>query len=100
MGLFVRALRRITTDHFDVYFHLWRDGGADGLCEWRRWKKDEEDSWTTKISRKNKCKLSSKKVSFSKKLVLDSLVSKSRPKELSSVIKVGDLFCPVPVGDA
>jgi hypothetical protein len=52
VGLFVRALRRITTDHFDVYFHLWRDGGADWLREWRRWEKEEEDSWTTKISTK------------------------------------------------
>ena len=28
VGLLVRALKRITTDHFDIYFHLWRDGGA------------------------------------------------------------------------
>ncbi|GJM96549.1 hypothetical protein PR202_ga13394 [Eleusine coracana subsp. coracana] len=26
VGLFVRALNRITTEHFDMYFHHWRDG--------------------------------------------------------------------------
>jgi len=26
VGLLVRALKRITTDHFDIYFHMWRDG--------------------------------------------------------------------------
>ena len=29
VGLLVRALKRIITDHFDVYFHLWRDGGEN-----------------------------------------------------------------------
>ena len=27
VGLLVRALKRITTDHFDIYFHMWHDGG-------------------------------------------------------------------------
>ena len=27
VGLLIRSLRRITTAHFDAYFHLWRDGG-------------------------------------------------------------------------
>jgi hypothetical protein len=52
VGLLVRALNRITTDHFDIYFHLWRDGGADWKREWKKWEKEEEASWTTKISRK------------------------------------------------
>lgn len=29
VGLLVCDLRRVVTDHFDVYFHLWRDGGSD-----------------------------------------------------------------------
>ncbi|XP_066383846.1 uncharacterized protein [Miscanthus floridulus] len=54
VGLLVRALKRITTDHFDIYFHLWRDGGADWKREWKNWEKEEEASWTTKISKKSK----------------------------------------------
>jgi hypothetical protein len=30
-GFMVRDLNRVTTSHFDVYFHLWRDGGGGGL---------------------------------------------------------------------
>ncbi|TVU10815.1 hypothetical protein EJB05_44367, partial [Eragrostis curvula] len=37
VGLAVRDLRRVTTDQFDVYFHLWRDGGANSQQEARRW---------------------------------------------------------------
>jgi hypothetical protein len=35
---------------------MWRDGGANWELEWQRWEKEEEeeDSWTTKISRKAK----------------------------------------------
>jgi hypothetical protein len=29
VGLLVRALKRITTDHFDIYFHMWRYGGEN-----------------------------------------------------------------------
>jgi hypothetical protein len=29
VGFFLRALKRVTTRHFDVYFHLWQDGGAN-----------------------------------------------------------------------
>jgi hypothetical protein len=37
VGFAVRDLKRITTEHFDVYFHLWRDGGADWFREWGLW---------------------------------------------------------------
>ena len=39
--------------------------------------------------------MSSKRVSFHKKLTQDSPVRKSHPRELSSVIKIGAIFCPV-----
>jgi hypothetical protein len=29
VGFAIRDLNRIVTEQFDVYFHLWRDGGAD-----------------------------------------------------------------------
>jgi hypothetical protein len=57
--------------------------------------KKEEDSWSAVLNRKNKRKMSLKKVSFHKKLIQDSLIHKSAPKELSSVIKIGDFFCPL-----
>ena len=94
VGLLVRALKRITSEHFDIYFHIWHDGGANWELEWQRWKKEEEDSWKTKISRKAKRKMATKKVSFHRKLVQDSPMRKSCPRELSSVIKIGDIFCP------
>jgi hypothetical protein len=28
VGFAICALKRIISDHFDVYFHLWRDGGG------------------------------------------------------------------------
>ena len=33
VGLLLRSLRRIMTAHFDVYFHLWRDGGNNWELE-------------------------------------------------------------------
>ena len=39
--------------------------------------------------------MSSKRVSFHKKLTQDSPIHKSPPRELSSVIKIGAIFCPV-----
>jgi len=44
---------------------------------------------------KNKRKMSAKRVSFHKKLIQDSPVHKSRPRELLSMIKIGAIFCPL-----
>jgi hypothetical protein len=33
VGFSVCELKRIITKHFDVYFHLWRDGGANWFKE-------------------------------------------------------------------
>jgi len=95
VGLLIRALKRITTEYFDIYFHLWRDGGDNWVKESIKWQKEEESSWTTKTSRKNKRKLSDKRVSFQHKLVQDSPISKSQPRELASVIKIGGIYCPI-----
>jgi hypothetical protein len=32
----IYELKRIITKHFDVYFHLWRDGSANWFKEWTR----------------------------------------------------------------
>ena len=96
VGLLVRALERITTDHFDIYFHMWRDGGENWeLQHNKKWEKEEKDRWSTAINRKSKRKMYSKRVSFHKELTQDSPVRKSHPRELSSVIKIGAIFLPV-----
>jgi len=94
VGLLVRALKRFTIDHFDIYFHMWRDGGENWKLEHKKWEKEEKESWSAVIN-KNKRKISAKRVSFHKKLIQDSPVHKSRPRELSSMIKIGAIFCPL-----
>lgn len=45
VGFMVCDLKRIITDSFDVYFHLWRDGGDSWVREERRWLREEALSW-------------------------------------------------------
>jgi len=78
-----------------TFTSTWRDGGENSELQHKKWKKEEKDSWSTVINRKSKRKMSSKRVSFHKKLTQDSPVRKSHPRELSSVIKIGAIFCPV-----
>jgi hypothetical protein len=54
VGFAVSDLKRIITPHFDVYFHLWRDGGANWECELRLWKEEEAASWQTVLHRRNR----------------------------------------------
>ena len=44
VGLLIHLLKRITTSHFDVYFHLWREGGAEWRREMAKWLEEEERS--------------------------------------------------------
>jgi len=80
VGFKVCDLKRVITEHFDVYFHLWRDGGARWIGELKRWNREEEAGWT-KVTRK-KGKKYGKRVSFSNKIAQDSPVKLSRPPEL------------------
>jgi hypothetical protein len=52
VGFLVRALKRITMKNFDVYFHLWRDGGANWQHELRDWEDEEEGQWTLVTKKK------------------------------------------------
>jgi len=70
---------------------MWRDGGENWELEHKKWEKEEKESWSAVIN-KNKRKISAKRVSFHKKLIQDSPVHKSRPRELSSMIKIGAVF--------
>jgi len=82
IGLLVHALKRITTNHFDIYFHMWHDRGENWELEQKKWEKEEKDTWSAVINHKNKHKISAKRLSFHKKLIQDSPVHKSRPTSL------------------
>lgn len=45
VGFAVTDLKRITTPTFDVYFHLWRDGGENWNKEFKKWQREEDASW-------------------------------------------------------
>jgi hypothetical protein len=89
VGFAVTYLKRIVTPHFDVYFHLWRDGGANWQREWSKWVQEEEASWMPVNYRRRSSSI--KHVSFAKKLIYDSPPKKSSPLELSEQFKFGSL---------
>jgi hypothetical protein len=65
VGFHVYSLRRFIGDHFDVYFHLWRDGTANWEREKRIWEDEQRKEWTEVLSKSKKRKAkSNKKVSF------------------------------------
>lgn len=94
VGFLVYSLKRIITDHFDIYFHLWRDGGANWVRERKLWFQEEEEKWTRVSYQKRK--KHSKRVSFARTLNQSSPTKKSKPSELESVIKIGSFYCPFP----
>jgi hypothetical protein len=68
VGCVVCDLKRIVIDQFDVYFHLWRDGGADWIREWNKWQEEERASWQH-VSHRKRNPVNTKRVSFATKLV-------------------------------
>ncbi|KAJ1283789.1 hypothetical protein BS78_03G153700 [Paspalum vaginatum] len=97
VGFHICSLKRIIAKHFDVYFHLWRGGGAHWQLEKKLWIEEEEKQWT-KVSRKKKpTKGNSKKVTFAHKLVQESPTRKSTPAFPPPSIKIGDIICPLDV---
>jgi hypothetical protein len=67
VGFSICELKRIITNQFDVYFHLWRDGGANWFKEWNKWREEESASWQ-QVHRRKRHSLSSTHVSFTAKL--------------------------------
>jgi hypothetical protein len=104
VGFAVQDIKHIVTDHFDIYFHLWRDGGENWLKEWRKWQEEEDNSWTL-VSRHKPKASSAKRVSFSPKLIQDSPPLKFKPQMPSSssscfnhaLVKFGDFAVNVPI---
>jgi hypothetical protein len=54
VGFHVHSLRRFIGDHFDAYFHLWRDGTANWEKEKRLWDLEQEREWSEVMSRSKK----------------------------------------------
>jgi hypothetical protein len=93
VGFLITSLKRITTNFFDVYFHLWRDGGANWKLEFRKWEEEEEASWT-KVSRRKKVN-PDKHVRFASPIKQCSPKRKSLPELNSSFVRIGDVDCSV-----
>jgi hypothetical protein len=65
VGLLKVSEKHITTEFFDVYINLWRDGGANCKLEFRKW--EEEEEACTLVTRKKK-DAASKQVHFASPL--------------------------------
>lgn len=79
VGFHVYNIRRFIADHFDAYFHLWRDGAADWECEKRLWEIEQELQWTMVLSKSEKrIAKSNKKVRFAPETFIPNR-SKSPP---------------------
>ncbi|TVU03252.1 hypothetical protein EJB05_51223, partial [Eragrostis curvula] len=95
VGFSVCALKRIISQQFDVYFHLWREGGDNWISEKNKWDAEEDSSWTMVSRQRKKSLANPKRVSFSEKLVQDSPKKKSVPSELVSSLRLGEFIFPV-----
>jgi hypothetical protein len=93
VGFLICNLRHITTASFDVYFHLWRDGGANWQREILLWEEEEEPSWTMVSRKKNRAP---KKVHFSSPIRQSSPRKKSSPLLAHRSINFGNVRCNLP----
>jgi len=74
VGFQVYKLRRVITDTFDAYFHLWHNGTPNWEKEKRAWELEQEKEWTKVLSKSAKRALKKtepplKRVRFAEKLV-------------------------------
>lgn len=99
VGFMVCDLKRIITEHFDVYFHLWRDGGDSWVREEKKWLSEEAKSWTTVSYKKMKKRNShGRRVTFKNPIVQES-PSKCRTQNTGhqqKVILIGSIECRIP----
>ncbi|KAK3155897.1 hypothetical protein QOZ80_2AG0100020 [Eleusine coracana subsp. coracana] len=95
VGMLVYALRRVITNHFDVYFHLWRDGDSNWEKDKSSWEKSQDEEWTLVQSQKKK-RAAAKHVVFACPLNQPSPTKKFKPTAPFRVIKFGGFFCELP----
>jgi hypothetical protein len=85
--------KRITTEFFDVYNHLWRDGGANCKLEFKKWEEEQEEACAL-VTKK-------KKVAASKQVHFASPIRQHSPKLKYAHslnfhnVKIGCFDCPV-----
>jgi hypothetical protein len=93
VGFHVYNIRRFIGNHFDAYFHLWRDGAADWEREKRMWEIEQELQWTMVLSK------SEKRVAKSIKRVRFAPETFRSPKSNDSPqksINIGQFSIPIP----
>jgi hypothetical protein len=107
VGLHIVACRRIIAKNFDVYFFLWRDGGANWCKEFDLWQREEDESWIPVSKKSSHVKKKLNSVRFPNNLLLPSPPCKSSPRlslrpstsslvsSVSPYITVGSMPCPV-----
>jgi hypothetical protein len=81
VGLQISKLRRVITNSFDIYFHIWRNGTTNWAKEKRAWEIEQEKEWTYVLSKKTKKSL--KKQAAIPKWVLFVDVLEQPPKKQS-----------------
>jgi hypothetical protein len=88
VGFHVYSLRRFISDHFDAYFHLWRDGSANWEREKRLWELEQQKQWTEVMNKRQKRKAkSSKRVTFaSSPVYIPRRISSPEPKPVDSLL--------------
>lgn len=95
VGFHVYSLRRFTGDHFDVYFHLWRNGTANWEREKRLWDLEQAKQWQEVIYRSTKRKAKpSKRVSFASSPVCIPSPA-TRNDQAPTSIAFGKFFCQI-----
>lgn len=100
VGFFVYKLRRVITNMFDIYFHLWNNGTPHWEREKHAWEIEQEREWTKVLSRSSKkaaakASKSQKKVSFAKQLVQQSSPKCSPPWHLKFGAFTVEVSCNV-----
>ena len=99
VGLHIYQIRRFIAEHFDVYFHLWRDGAPNWEREKRLWEQEQLKEWHFVMSKAEKRKSkSSKKVTFAP-VPMRSPVRSSRRSPVrsscSTSLQFGQFLVPV-----
>jgi hypothetical protein len=92
VGFMITAMKRITTAFFDVYFHLWWDGGPNWRKELCKWEEEEDSCWMF-VTRKLKSK-SRKYVHFASPIHQKSPSPKPSYVMDPHALKFGGFHCP------
>jgi hypothetical protein len=54
VGFHIFNRRSFTCEQYKIFFHLWSNGGAHWISELNNYEQEEEDQWTTVLSKKDR----------------------------------------------